>query len=81
LVQAGISDTSNVDTNRRDDTGIEKLTAVVVKKVKAADKAFKLTDRGGMFMLVDPKGGKYWRLAYRFARKQKRHWPWGSTPR
>ena len=34
-----------------------------------------------MFMLVDPKGGKYWRLAYRFARKQKRHWPWGIYPK
>jgi len=49
---------------------VGKLTAVAVKNAKAAEKPFKLTDGGGMFLLVDPKGGKYWRLAYRFAGKQ-----------
>lgn len=50
---------------------IGKLTAVAVKNAKPAMKPVKLTDGGGMFLLVDPKGGKYWRLAYRFAGKQK----------
>ena len=50
---------------------IGKLTAVAVKNAKAADKPYKLADGGGMFLLVDSKGGKYWRLAYRFAGKQK----------
>lgn len=50
---------------------IGKLTAVAVKNAKAAEKPYKLTDGGGMFLLVDSKGGKYWRLAYRFAGKQK----------
>lgn len=50
---------------------IGKLTAVAVKNIKPGEKPLKLTDGGGMFLLVDPKGGKYWRLAYRFVGKQK----------
>lgn len=34
-------------------------------------KPIKLTDGGGLFLLVQPNGAKYWRLAYRFAGKQK----------
>lgn len=50
---------------------IGKLTAVAVKNAKPGEKPLKLTDGGGMFLLIDPKGGKYWRLAYRFVGKQK----------
>jgi integrase len=50
---------------------IGKLTAVAVKNTKPGEKPLKLTDGGGMFLLIDPKGGKYWRLAYRFVGKQK----------
>jgi integrase len=47
------------------------LTDLEVKKSKATDKQQKLTDGGGLFLLVHPNGGKYWRLAYRFGDKQK----------
>jgi integrase len=47
------------------------LTDMEVKKAKAADKPVKLTDGGGLFLLVQPNGAKYWRLAYRFVGKQK----------
>ena len=47
------------------------LSAVAVKHAKPGEKPRKLFDGGGMFLLVDPGGGKYWRLAYRFAGKQK----------
>ncbi len=47
------------------------LTDMEVKKAKATDKPVKLTDGGGLFLLVQPNGAKYWRLAYRFAGKQK----------
>ena len=30
-----------------------------------------MADGGGMFLLVQPNGSKYWRLAYRFEGKQK----------
>lgn len=47
------------------------LSAVAVKNAKAKEQPYKLSDGGGMFLLVDARGGKYWRLAYRFAGKQK----------
>jgi integrase len=47
------------------------LTAIQVQKAKAAEKAYKLSDGGGMYLLVDPLGRKYWRLDYRFAGKRK----------
>ncbi len=46
-----------------------KLTAVQAKQAKAGKKAFKLPDGGGMYLLVNTKGGKYWRMDYRFAEK------------
>lgn len=46
------------------------LTELQVKKA-ATDKPLKLSDGGGLFLLVQPNGAKYWRLAYRFAGKQK----------
>lgn len=47
------------------------LTDIEVKKVKATNKPAKLADGGGLFLLVQTNGAKYWRLAYRFAGKQK----------
>ena len=44
---------------------------VVYRNAKPKDKPYKLTDGKGMFLLVNPDGGKYWRLAYRFNGKQK----------
>jgi integrase len=46
------------------------LTELQIKNVRPAGKQQKLTDGGGLFLLVHPNGGKYWRLAYRFAGKQ-----------
>ncbi|MDQ3185061.1 MAG: integrase arm-type DNA-binding domain-containing protein, partial [Pseudomonadota bacterium] len=48
-----------------------KLTDAAVRKAKAAAKPFKMTDGGGLFLLVQSNGSKYWRLAYRFDSKQK----------
>ena len=47
------------------------LTELEVKKAKPADKQQKLSDGGGMYLLVHPNGGKYWRMDYRFGGKQK----------
>jgi integrase len=47
-----------------------KLTDPTCKKTKATEKPQKLSDGGGLFLLVN-QTGKYWRLAYRFGGKQK----------
>ncbi len=44
------------------------------KACKAADpldKAYKLTDAHGLFLLIQPNGRKYWRYKYRFQGKEK----------
>lgn len=48
-----------------------KLTATAINNAKAKDKALKLFDGGGLFLLVKPAGGKWWRLKYRFGGKEK----------
>ena len=48
-----------------------KLNDVAVRKAKPEAKAYKIADGGGLFLLVQPNGSKYWRLAYRFGGKQK----------
>jgi integrase len=42
-----------------------------VRNAKRADRPFKLSDSGGLYLLVQPNGSKLWRLAYRFSGKQK----------
>lgn len=47
------------------------LTEVKVRNARPTEKPVKLTDGGGMHLLVHPSGSKYWRLQYRFSGKQK----------
>ncbi|MGC2409397.1 MAG: integrase arm-type DNA-binding domain-containing protein [Methyloceanibacter sp.] len=47
------------------------LTDVRVRKAKPSQRAIKLSDGGGLNLLIQPHGSKLWRLAYRFAGKQK----------
>ena len=47
------------------------LTDVSVRTAKATDKPAKLFDERGLFLLVSPSGGKWWRLKYRFEGKEK----------
>lgn len=48
-----------------------KLTARQVETVKPQNKDFKLSDGGGLYLLVKTTGSKYWRLKYRIAGKEK----------
>jgi hypothetical protein len=48
-----------------------KLTDVMIRKLKPTDKKRKFSDGGGLFLVVAPSGGKLWRYAYRFGGKQK----------
>ena len=47
------------------------LKDVMVRKAKASPRPRKLSDGGGLHVLIQPTGSKLWRLAYRFAGKQK----------
>lgn len=47
------------------------LTDPKVRQSKARNKPYKLSDGNGLYLQVQPSGSKYWRLAYRFAEKQK----------
>ncbi|MDQ3730746.1 MAG: integrase arm-type DNA-binding domain-containing protein, partial [Pseudomonadota bacterium] len=46
------------------------LTDTAVRNAKPRDRAYKLTDGHGLYLLVQPTGAKYWRLKYRVGRKQ-----------
>ena len=48
-----------------------KLTALQVKSAKPKEKQGKLTDGGGLYLLVMPNGSKYWRYDYRYLDKRK----------
>ncbi|WP_147196074.1 tyrosine-type recombinase/integrase [Pantoea sp. CCBC3-3-1] len=48
-----------------------KLNARTVDTSKAKDKAYKLSDGGGLYLLVNTNGSRYWRLKYRVAGKEK----------
>ncbi|MFZ2081329.1 MAG: integrase arm-type DNA-binding domain-containing protein [Xanthobacteraceae bacterium] len=42
-----------------------------VRTAKACERPIKLSDSGGLYLLIQPHGSKLWRLAYRFGGKQK----------
>ncbi|MFA7293736.1 MAG: integrase arm-type DNA-binding domain-containing protein, partial [Rhodocyclaceae bacterium] len=48
------------------------LTEVAVRNAKPKEKPYRLADEKGMYLETHPSGGKYWRLKYRFAGKEKR---------
>ncbi|POZ51672.1 tyrosine-type recombinase/integrase [Methylovulum psychrotolerans] len=47
------------------------LSVTTIDKIKPSDKPKKLSDGGGLFLLITPQGGKFWRLAYRLDGKQR----------
>ncbi len=47
------------------------LTDTAIRRAGAKKKPFKMYDSGGLFLLVMPAGGKWWRFKYRFAGKEK----------
>jgi hypothetical protein len=47
------------------------LTDTRIRNVKPTGKAYKLSDGGGMYLLVSEDGARYWRLDYRFAGKRR----------
>ena len=47
------------------------LTETRAKNAKPRERAYKLADSEGLFLLVQPNGTRLWRMKYRFAGKEK----------
>jgi integrase len=47
------------------------LTDTAIRNAKPREKPYKLFDERGLFMLVTPTGGKWWRFRYKFDDKEK----------
>lgn len=48
------------------------LTDTRIRNVKPGSKPVRLFDGGGLYLEISPTGGKWWRLKYRYAGKEKR---------
>ena len=48
------------------------LTDAAIRKASPAEKTHRLFDERGLYLEVSPTGGRWWRLKYRFAQKEKR---------
>lgn len=46
------------------------LTDAAIRRIKPNEKAFKVTDMHGLYLLVQPNGARYWRLDYRHVGKR-----------
>ncbi len=47
------------------------LTDTEIRRSKPSEKSYKLSDSGGLHLLVTPSGGRLWRLKYRFQGAEK----------
>ena len=47
------------------------LNVPQIKNAKPAVKPYKLADGGGLYLLINSNGSKYWRLKYRYGGKEK----------
>jgi integrase len=65
------------DSKRLKETrGLEALSTTsstsTNRKFETTHKPYKLSDAHGLYIEIDPSGGKYWRYKYRFGGKEKR---------
>jgi len=47
------------------------LTDTAIRNIKPQEKPFKLSDGGGLYLFVTPRGARLWRLKYRFAGNER----------
>jgi integrase len=52
-------------------TRINALTEKAIQAAKPQEKPYKLTDGGGLHLLVTPAGGRWWRLRYRWQGREQ----------
>ena len=60
-----------LDSNTGTNTDTNMLSDTRLRSTKPTDRPIKLSDSGGLFVLIKPNGSKLWRMAYRFGGKQK----------
>jgi integrase len=51
--------------------GTMALTDTEIKKAKAKEQVYNMSDSGGLYLCVTPAGGKLWRWKYRYEGKEK----------
>jgi hypothetical protein len=56
------------------------LTDTEIKKAKPKEKAYRMSDSGGMYLWVTSSGGKLWQRAYRYEHKES-SCPWVGIQR
>lgn len=61
----------DIPPNTKASTPRKGLSAIAVSKAQPRSKPYKLYADKGLYLLVHPNGGKYWRLKYRFDGKEK----------
>ena len=64
VVQPDLLKSDGISRDSQPDT-VMALTKLKTNRAKPKDKQYKLADERGMYLLVHPKGGKYWRFDYR----------------
>ncbi|MCE7795545.1 Arm DNA-binding domain-containing protein [Sphingobium sufflavum] len=47
------------------------LSAMKVNNAKPAERPYKILDARGLYMIIMPNGARYWRVNYRFQKKQR----------
>ena len=50
---------------------MNRLTEIQVRKAKPREGSYKISDGGGMYLLVHHNGSKYWRINYRIGEQQR----------
>lgn len=50
---------------------MQRLNEALVRQAKPRTKPYKLPRENGLYLLVNPDGGKWWRFSYTFAGKEK----------
>ena len=48
-----------------------RLTETQIKNAKPQEKTYTLSDGGGLYLLINPNGGKWWRLKFYYQKKER----------
>lgn len=59
------------ETNSKAGRKAKAVATDEAQKFVKTDKPYKLSDGGGLYLEVDPSGGKYWRFKYRFPKEKR----------